>query len=177
MRIYPVRTLGRNSGFTLVELFIVTLLLAIFLTFASVNWDVLSKKGEDTFLERFSLEVALLREEAVSSYEQRAMEFDLATNRISIGRFDPDKGFVQLRELVIPESYVLKDLVVNGEKITVGKVAARFFPAGMNDRVILHFETDENQFYSVLLNPLTAKVTGENTYIEEVALPARNNAP
>jgi len=54
MRIYPVRTLGRNSGFTLVELFIVTLLLAIFLTFASVNWDVLSKKGEDTFLANYS---------------------------------------------------------------------------------------------------------------------------
>jgi len=47
----------------------------------------------------------------------------------------------------------------------------------MNDRVILHFETDKDQFYSVLLNPLTAKVTGEYTYIEEVALPARNNAP
>lgn len=173
----PVRTLGRTNGFTLVELFIVTLLLAIFLTFASVNWDVFSKKSGETFLEQFSIEVALLREEAVSSYEERVMEFDLSTNRIAIGRFDRDKGFTQVRELLIPESYVLKDIVVNGEKYAQGKASARFFPAGMNDRVILHFETENDQFYSVLLNPLTAKVTGEYTYIDEIALPARNNTP
>jgi hypothetical protein len=45
----------------------------------------------------------------------------------------------------------------------------------MIDRVILHFETDKEQFYSVLLNPLTAKVTGEYGYIEEISLPTRDN--
>jgi hypothetical protein len=70
----------------------------------------------------------------------------------------------------VPEPYVLKDVVLNGEKITVGKATMRFFSTGMIDRVILHFLSTKDQFYTVLLNPLTAKVTGENGYIEEITL-------
>jgi hypothetical protein len=40
----------------------------------------------------------------------------------------------------------------------------------MIDRVILHFVSAKDQFYTVLLNPLTARVTGENGYVEEIAL-------
>jgi prepilin-type N-terminal cleavage/methylation domain-containing protein len=175
MRIFPVQIFRKTKGFTFVELLIVTLLLAIFLTFASVNWDVFSRKGDESFLESFSIAVALLREEAVSTYEERAIEFDLSTNTIQIGRLDREKGLLQPRELKVPESHVLKDVVVNGEKYTVGKAFMLFFPGGMVDRVILHFETDKEQFYSVLLNPLTAKVTGEYGYIEEIVLPGRDN--
>jgi len=157
-------------GFTLVELLIVTLLLAIFLTLASVKWQSLSSKGGDSFLESFSIEVTLLREEAISTYEERAIEFDLSTNSIHIGLPDRLKGFLQNRDLKVPEPYVLKDIVLNGDKITTGKAVMRFLSTGMIDRVILHFTGTKDQFFTVLLNPLTAKVTGENGYIEEITL-------
>ncbi len=112
---------NRYRGFTLVELLIVTLLLAIFLTLASVNWQVFSRKGGESFLESFSIEVTLLREEAISNYEERAIQFDLSTNSIYIGQPDRLKGFLQTRELKVPEPYVLRDVVLNGEKITCGK--------------------------------------------------------
>jgi prepilin-type N-terminal cleavage/methylation domain-containing protein len=170
MRTFPALISARTRGFTLVELLIVTLLLAIFLTFASVKWQVFSSKGGESFLENFSIEVTLLREEAISSYEERAIQFDLSTNSIYIGSPDRLKGFLQSRELKVPEPYVLKDVVLNGEKITVGKATMRFLSTGMIDRVILHFLSTKDQFYTVLLNPLTAKVTGENGYIEEITL-------
>ena len=170
MRIFPARTSVRTRGFTLVELLIVTLLLAIFLTFASVKWQNLSKKGGESFLESFSIEVTLLREEAISNFEERAIQFDLSTNSIYIGSPDRLKGFLQSRELKVPDTYVLKDIVLNGEKISIGKTTMRFFSTGMIDRVILHFAVAKDQFYTVLLNPLTAKVTGENGYIEEITL-------
>jgi len=157
-------------GFTLVELLVVTLLIAIFLTLASVKWQNLSSKGGEGFLESFSIEVTLLREEAISTYEERAIQFDLSTNSIYIGSPDRLKGFLQKRELKVPEPYVLKDIVLNGEKITTGKATMHFLSSGMIDRVILHFTAAKDQFYTVLLNPLTAKVTGENGYIEEITL-------
>jgi prepilin-type N-terminal cleavage/methylation domain-containing protein len=159
-----------HSGFTLVELLLVTLLLAIFLTLASVNWQAFSRKGGESFLESFSIEVTLLREEAISSYEDRAIQFDVSTNSIYIGRPDRLQGFLQIRELEVPEPYVLRDVVLNGEKVAVGKITMRFLSSGLVDRVILHFTSGKDQFYTVLLNPLTARVTGENGYVEEIAL-------
>ena len=148
----------------------VTLLLAIFLTFASVKWQNLSTKGGESFLETFSIEVTLLREEAISNYEERAIQFDLSTNTIYIGSPDRLTGFLKSRQLEVPDTYVLKDIVLNGEKISIGKATMRFLSTGMIDRVILHFVAAKDQFYTVLLNPLTAKVTGENGYIEEITL-------
>jgi prepilin-type N-terminal cleavage/methylation domain-containing protein len=159
-----------HKGFTLVELLVVTLLLAIFLTLASVKWQNLSSKGGESFLESFSIEVTLLREEAISSYQEQAIQFDLSTNSIYIGQPDRLKGFLQTRELKVTEPYILKDIVLNGEKITAGKATMRFLSTGVIDRVILHFTGTKDQFYTVLLNPLTAKVTGENGYIEEITL-------
>ena len=175
MRMFPAPTSARIRGFTFVELLVVTLVLAIFLTFASVNWGIFSGTEKETFLEIFSMQVALLREEAVSNYEERAIEFDLSANSIRLGPIDREKGLVQSREVKVPESHVLKDVVINGEKFTTGKVFMLFFPGGMTDRVILHFETDQDQFFSVLFNPLTAKVTGENGYTDEITLPGRDN--
>jgi prepilin-type N-terminal cleavage/methylation domain-containing protein len=157
-------------GFTLVELLLVTLLLAIFLTLASVNWQVFSRKSGENFIESFSIEVTLLREEAISSFEERAIQFDISTNSIYIGRPDRLQGFLKARELKVPEPYVLRDVVLNGEKITVGKTTMRFLSSGMIDRVILHFVSVKDQFYTVLLNPLTARVTAENGYVEEITI-------
>ena len=172
---FPAPTSAKTEGFTFVELLVVTLVLAIFLTFASVNWGIFSSKDHETFLEMFSMQVALLREEAVSNYEERVIEFDLSANSIRVGPMDRERGLVQSREVKVPESHVLKDVVINGEKHTNGKVHMFFFPGGMIDRVILHFETDQDQFFSVLFNPLTAKVTGENGYTDEITLPGRDN--
>lgn len=176
MRIFQARTLERTRGFTLVELLVVTLLLAIFLTLASVNWQTFSRKGAEGFLESFSIEVTLLREEAISNYEERVIQFDLSSNSIYVGLPDREKGFLQVREIKVPDPYTLQDVVVNGEKVIVGKAAMRFLSGGMIDRVILHLASGKDQFYTILLNPLTARVAGEHGYIEEITLPGRNNA-
>ena len=81
MPTYPVPTSRRISGFTLLELLIVVLLLAIFLSFASVNWVGLSSTDKETFVEQFSIQVALVREDAVSNFEERVIEFDLTETR------------------------------------------------------------------------------------------------
>ena len=170
MRIFPAPILERNDGFTLVELLITTLLLAIFLTFASVNWSAFSPATKESFLEKLALEVSLLREEAISNYDQKAIEFDLLNNLITVGRIDRLLGFVSGRTIALPEEFHMKDLLINGERFSTGKPLVLFYPTGVVDRVILHVELSGNEFYSISISPLTGKTTGEQGYIEEVAI-------
>ncbi len=151
------------------ELIIVVLLMAILITFASVNWGVLSKKGSEAFLEKFSIEVALLREDAIATYQRRAIQFDVTNNIIGVGLVDEKDGFKLLRKLDLPEGYMLKDVVINGEKISRGTREMKFYPSALVDKVIVHFDA-QTEFYSILVQPLTARVEGRNVYVEEISL-------
>jgi hypothetical protein len=134
----------------------------------------MGKSGKDNFLEQFSIEVSLLREDAVSNYENRIIEFDIPNSRIRIGMIEQGKGFVETREIQIPPEYSIKDVVINGDSFSLGKAAMTFYSNGMVDRVLLHMN-QENELYTLLINPLTAKVTGENGYTEEISVTRRNN--
>jgi prepilin-type N-terminal cleavage/methylation domain-containing protein len=175
MQISPVRTPRNSNGFTLIELLITTLLLAIFLTFASVNWGNFSRKSKESFLERFSMEVSLLREEAISDYDEKAIEFNLVDNVITAGRIDRTQGLVKQREVPLPEKSSMKDVLINGESFSTGKPLMVFYPTGTVDRVILHIDLKQNDYYSISISPLTAKTTGEQGYIEEITVRGRSN--
>jgi prepilin-type N-terminal cleavage/methylation domain-containing protein len=171
----PISRKIRGKGFTLVELLIVIMLISILLTFSSVSWNSVSKTGTDALLEHFSIAVSLLREEAISNYEERVIQFDLTTGRIAVGVMDQQSGFAEGDEIQLPDGYRLKDIVINGEASATGKRYATFRSSGMVDRTVVHFE-GEKQHYSLMMDPLTAKVTGENGYVEETPIRDRNNA-
>jgi len=175
MRISPVRISRKTSGFTLIELIFVAFLLSLFLLFVTIRWEGFSRGGAETFLERFSLEVALLREDAISSYQERAVEIDVTNNTLNVGAFDLVKGFNVLRGIELPREYTIKDVVVNGRKISLGKSTIRFYPTGLVDRTILHLEGKKEGFFSITIHPLTAKVEARNAYIEEISLGERGN--
>ena len=168
MRIFRAPISQRTEGFTLVELTIVVLLIAIFLMFASVNWQTTSKSGKEALLENFSAGLSLVREEAISSYENRIVEFDITENRVMVGVVDERGLFTGSAELHFVEGYRLKDVVLNGRPFPSGKCYGTVYASGTADRMIIHMEGG-NVFYSLLVNPLTAKVSGENGYFEEIS--------
>ncbi len=175
MRIFPAPISRRIKGFTLVELLIVILLISILVTFASVNWNVGAKKGKEGLLEEFSINVAAIREDAISHYEKRALQFDLSAGEIHVGSLDAKNQFAETSILRLPAEYTLKDVVVNGVSFPQGKCFMLFYESGMVDRTVVHLEGND-KFYSLLVNPLTAKVTGKDGYIEEISVKDRNNA-
>jgi prepilin-type N-terminal cleavage/methylation domain-containing protein len=168
--------LKKTNGFTILELIFVVFILSISLTFVSVRWNVFSKQSKDTLLEKLSIEIALLRENSISEYRQKAIEFDLTKNTIRIGEVDRVKGFIPEREILIPEKYLLKDAVVNGDKFSIGKTVMRLYPTGLVDKVILHFESEKEGFFSITINPLTARISEANGYIEEIKIPVTGRA-
>ncbi len=176
MRTSQAETLKKTDGFTILELIFVAFLLSIAVAFVSVRWNVFSKQGRDTFLEKFSIEIALLRENSIADYRQKAIELDMTGNAIRVGEVDRINGFVTEREIGVPEKQVLKDAVINGEKISIGKTVMRLYPNGLVDKVILHFESEKEGFFSIIINPLTARVSEANGYIEEIKLPVTGRA-
>lgn len=175
MRTYQVRTLKRINGFTLLELLLVLLLLSILITFASARWDVLSRNSKETFLEKLSIEVSLLRENAISDFEKKTLRFDITKNIIETGIMDRIKGFSVDRDFAVPEKYILKDVVINGEKYAIGQALMSFYPNGLVDRAIIHLEGEKEGFYTIIVNPLTASITEEHGYIEEITFDEGSN--
>jgi prepilin-type N-terminal cleavage/methylation domain-containing protein len=167
---------GRNKdrGFTLIELLVVLALVSIFITFASVSWVNMGKSGKEHFLEAFTQNVLRLREDAIENYETRYIEFDIAGNNILTGKKDGTHTFVETGEIEVPEGYHVKDVVINGQVFALGKRLMTFQPSGMTDRLVLHLEAGD-LYYSLRVNPLTARVTGENGYTEETTVGRRNN--
>ncbi len=147
----------------------------MFVTLASVNWTNMTKKGKEGLLEQFSINVSLIREDAVSNYEDRVLEYDITEGRIRVGRIDQKNGFIETGQLPLTDEYRLKDVVINGQSYSIGKCYMTFHATGLVDRTVVHLE-GKDQFYSLLVNPLTAKVTGENGYTEEITFRRRNNA-
>jgi prepilin-type N-terminal cleavage/methylation domain-containing protein len=176
MPISQARISTKTKGFTLLELLVVVLLISIFVTFASVNWGVFAKKDSETLLEKFSLEVGLLREEAISGYQEKAIRFDLANNTVSMGAVNAVDGFRESRRLDLPDGYVLKDVVVNGVKTIRGTKTMSFYPSALVDKAIIHFET-RTQYYTLIIQPLTAKVEAQDAYVEEISLTDRVVTP
>lgn len=174
LRLYVMKGEGGRSGFTLIELITVILILSLFLTFASVKWDSFLKSGSESFLEKLSIEISLLRENAVSDYKLKAVEFDLANNTVSVGRIE-DSTYNPLRQFQIGEEDLLRDIVINGEKISTGRAVVRFYPSGLVDKAILHLEDENRSFYSITIHPLTAKVEKQDGYIEEISVPKGYN--
>ena len=166
----------KTRGFTLVELLIVVLLLSIFLTFASVNWNVTDKKGKEALLEDFSIDISVIKEDAVSNYENRIIEFETGTGNMRVGALDEKGQFVEIKKIDLSEGYHVNDAVINGRPFSAGKCYMTLRADGMVDRVILHLRgDDEDDRYSLIVNPLTARVKGENGYFEESRLTGGNN--
>lgn len=166
-QIYRAQNLTRIKGFTFVELIIAILLISILISFAAVNWGAFARKEGSTFLEQFSMEILALQEDAISSYQSRVLQFDLTKNSIESGVIDIERGFEPTRKVATPPDLSLIDAVINGQKTTAGIVQMRFYPIGLLDKAILHFESKKEGWLTIIIWPLTGTLETYNEYIDE----------
>jgi prepilin-type N-terminal cleavage/methylation domain-containing protein len=172
---YQAQKLTRIKGFTFVELTIVILLISILVTFTAVNWGSFSRKDREKFVDQLTSEVSLIRGDAISSYQNRVLHIDFTKNLIEVGANDSVRGFESLRYIAIPDNLMLADAIINGQKSTSGIVQIRFYPIGLSDKAILHFEGKKEDNLTIIIWPLTGSIEAHKEYIDEIKFYTRDN--
>lgn len=177
------------SGYTLIELSIILILLGIMLLFA------IPKLGnrEDISLRSTARELAgtiqSLFDESVLNKTSYQLVFEITDNRYLIIEKRPDSetdkhgepvrpedvtkssGQTEVIDVTnrykkLPEKIFIKDITTETiNKATEGRVTIEFYPDGFMDKGVIHISNGKND-YTLTTTPLTGKVKVLEGYVE-----------
>lgn len=156
-------------GFTLLELSLVILIISIVLLLILPNFSGLRQRLEsEREIERISQTIKYLYTESQLRNEIITLLFDLDGNKFYalVGSEKDENYFIPERKLNLPLR--IKDIVDSeGNRITQGIVYLNFYPTGYTQKTTIHFEDEKERFYTLFINPLTAKTHIEEGYLVE----------
>jgi len=156
----PGRRRFNQRGFTLIELAIVVVLLALV---AGLTLPLISNWGQDDLLSaarRLAGTVRYLYNEAALTRNEHQLIFNLEEGSYRAkmldrdGELKPVDGAGSSRNL--PGAVRFEDIVVTSRgSFTTGEVTTLFHPSGWLDETIIHLKDDEDRKLSLRFNPLT----------------------
>ena len=169
---------SRNSrlfpmGFTLVEVFIVVLIVGIVITLALPRMGGTYSRlkcereiGKITALVEYLYNQAQIKDQEYSLIiNLDAGKFWVITGDEEVDSSEQDEATVQERKIA---SFLhIQDISLSGCRVSHGQVAIQFRPAGYVDAATLHFASDKQVKYTLFLNPLTGKTKLEKGYLQE----------
>lgn len=145
-----------KSGFTLIEIMIVLLIIGVMSAVATININAPSYSRFLASAEKLSTTFSLLSDQAI--YTSSVIACDLSTHNISCRSYrDGEWSDVDLKQLVSwqwPEDLNVNQVLINGESLK-DKQQIRFLPSGDNDG--LSVEVSNGEFTSWIDGDLTGK--------------------
>ena len=153
MRTFPARTsrAGRAPGFTLIELMLVLVLLAIMLFLALPAFQSLVQSTTEREVNRLTSLIRLLRNEAVLTRRPYRLVFDLKQREYFVEELSLNGQLVEqtdpaiLRRHRLPPSFQVKDIVLNGDTrhpMADRRVDLTLDTSGFMDPFALRFTVD-----------------------------------
>lgn len=152
-----------GSGFTLIELMVVMLLISIVLAVAIPRFEGGPLQDSEKKLSRWLINAARMsRSAAIQKQRVQVLSVDVDNQRIWMAHVDmsedelnsaADKAFT-----IDPSMQIVKVQFPNLEPVTSGTAEIRFHPAGYSDRVLIQIETSDAERISYLLEPLMPKI-------------------
>jgi prepilin-type N-terminal cleavage/methylation domain-containing protein len=153
-----------NHGFTLLELLIVVLVLALVL---AVAYPSLTRGSDSIRLRATGRDVLntlrYAREKAVT--EQVGMKVTMErTKQTLVLANDLGDG---ARTYTMPDSVKIQRIILGGNEVQEGPVSVRFLPNGSSDQVEVLLKSKNDSFLRIISDPITggARIepgTGEN---------------
>jgi type II secretion system protein H len=154
----------RQAGFTLIELSMVVLIIAIIASFGVPYLRSVTGVQLTASTRRLANVTRYLYAEAAFRGEVLVLNVDLDRQGWWIGELDPDTG--ELREdagvlskpVLLPEGVRLVDVALPGAgTITQGTVPVLFYPEGWADPAVFHLADDRGTAYTVRVDPLRGR--------------------
>lgn len=160
----------RQSGFTLIELVVVTALITLMLFIAIPRFQVLFSTDDARQAARWlMLKIPLLKDNALQEQKDYRLNFDFAEQVAWVSRDDMTEEELQaaVSSGYHPPGQVRwTDLEFGGgSKITADRAAIRFYRQGYSDKVIIHLQDDNDRQFSVLVEPFLSNVAFYDHYV------------
>jgi prepilin-type N-terminal cleavage/methylation domain-containing protein len=154
-----------KTGFTLIELMVVMLLISIILAVAIPRFEGgLLQDPVKQFSRKLISTVRSLRFAAVQTQKQQTLIVDLNTQQLYVA--SPAMQAEAETEPVAPKkSFKLPDSLAlvavefsSSDRITTGNAQIHFYPAGYSDHVFIRLESGNEDRYTFVVQPLLPKV-------------------
>jgi prepilin-type N-terminal cleavage/methylation domain-containing protein len=153
-----------QHGFTLIELSIVVLIIAIVTYFTFPRLRSLSGAELSASTRRLAQTTRYLYEEAALRGTVLTLFFDLDRQQYWVAHPEERTGFpiedtdLLARRVALPEAVRITDVDIPGiGTITQGLVPSRFYPEGYADQAIVHLADADGHSYTVRVDPLRGR--------------------
>ncbi len=171
----------RQRGFTLLEIMVVILIIGSVMAVAIPRVNDAFEVNLKSSMRRLQGAITFAFNESVIKQTPIRLNFDIPTGQYWItylmvqgntGEFQQvDSEFTQRQRL--PEGVFFTDVVTphdmdkrtEGEDIYIG-----FYPTGFVERAVIHLASRDGREYTLLIKPLTGKVTIYDNYVDFVDL-------
>ncbi|WP_432821141.1 prepilin-type N-terminal cleavage/methylation domain-containing protein [Trichloromonas sp.] len=152
--------MNRQTGFTLLELAVVVLLIALFTGLSIPLLGRLGVSGLDNSARRLAGTVKYLFNEAALSGRPYRLTYDLSKGSYRAARLETDgeltieQGLV--REQRLKGSVRFRDLSVSGRgSFSSGEVSIDILPVGWMEETTIHLDDGADQVLTLRINPFT----------------------
>jgi general secretion pathway protein H len=141
-----------NDGFTLLELMIVVLIMALVL---SVSYPSLSRGAAAIHLRATGRDVLnafrYAREKAVTEQVSMKMTVDLKQQRLTLTDLVGDGS----RSYTMPRDVKIQSLALAGNEVTEGMMIVRFLPNGSSENAEIVLRSDYGSSLRIVSDPIT----------------------
>ncbi|HXV22371.1 MAG TPA: type II secretion system protein [Desulfuromonadales bacterium] len=159
----PTSTAGnwnKESGFTLIELTIVVLLLGLFSALVIPRLPGVGADGLKSSARRIAGTVKYFFNEAALSGRPHRLEYNLDEGTFRVRRLEADGELVELsgtgREQRLKGQVRFKDIAIPGRgSFSQGEVATEIQPVGWVEETVVHLEEEDGRTLTLRIMPYT----------------------
>jgi Tfp pilus assembly protein FimT len=157
----------KRLGFTVLELLAVVFILALFSGLLTVRMGGVLSGGDLRLATRMIVgEVSRLRGVAAYTHREQVLGLDIDKNRLYA--LDPVARGTTPEKRDLPAGVELADVVLLSRgKIQGGEARIRFFPNGCVERSLIHLRNENDEAYTLEINPLTGRIKIHDTYVDQ----------
>ncbi len=168
---------ARSQGFTLLELTIVLLIMAIAASFVIPRLRDVDSAALGSSAARLATTTRYLYEEAAFRRRPMRLNLDLDKQAYWVTVLDPDADGDEPQFVVedsplahpvgLPRGVTFADVVLPAlGTVHEGLVFAQFFPEGYADPLVVHLTNTRHQFTTLAIEPLTGRTRIADAYVE-----------
>ena len=143
----------REKGFTLLELILVMVIIALALTLVAPRLpDVTGSRSEKAF-RQVGLMVTAVRDRAVSMRRHYRLDLDIKGSKMEASYFGPEGLYVpdeEVMQLTLPDSVGIQDVVTAaGGKVVDGSGYIHISPKGFVEPAVIHLKADRGDVVTI----------------------------